>query len=436
MKFISDSKKLSIQSTKYWRQVFNSNLMFASEVEMQFQQDNNKVKRMLADALTPNGDPSRYGNGVHQIKGDGSLRNGLEITLPPRRIYSFVQMFAGYNHLAEAMEEGQPYIHPRASWHNHVVVQNYGANALEFEVPETVISNIITLFKHFIPGLCYITATLPESQFGAVTRYSYFRNKSIQRFNARGHLKREIVAMRDSRYESVNLQRLQIEERTLGTSVFHMELRFPDANLFPVYQAGFNFIIKALILKAIELSRFGKIDSDLDEDTAIAYDFINEHHHDEDDEDDEDEDLDDPETICATRLSDMDSNVTAKAEKNAHDLYNLLRSTLESLEPGSSEVMLRMCKEPIFKIFKSLDTTDIYEVNDYLNEWALQLYSPMEVDTEELEMLITMGDIKGATAEEWKQNCGLAPECGIDVMLEELNKFRKVEFVKDSYVFV
>ena len=100
LSYANNTEKLSAREVEYWKKVFNANLIFGSEVEFE-SNDSDFYISDLRNELEATGSVNYYGNGIEDVKTDGSLRNGAEITTPPRRIYSFIQMFGGFKNLID-----------------------------------------------------------------------------------------------------------------------------------------------------------------------------------------------------------------------------------------------------------------------------------------------------------------------------------------------
>lgn len=443
--YASTEEKLNAFEVDYWKKVFNTNLIFGSEVEFETKDYDFSI-RDVRENIQCSGSVAQYGNGIEEIKSDGSLHHGCEILTPPRRIYNFLQMYSGFNNLVEKLYDFEPVISPRAGWHNHCSLAYFGEHKTqEKNIPGIILKNLLTLIKISYPGLCWFTCTIPES--GIYTRYNEF----CQHDRLLKHLSTHSLAniksnFGNTRYNCVNLNRLEVIRDEI--TKFHIEFRFPDGNLFPALMASFEILMKALILKAIELSRYGLISSDS---TSVRelYRFRNTV-YDDYDEYELDEDLDydtyDEYTSsydCTDRyrasapLNDWQLN---KVKNNAIDLVDLLEDEITKIDVNAFEMCKHFASTPVSLMFKESDTDDIQEINEDLADMIDKLYEGADFSMEEIEKVISLGQIKNVEdKEDWINRLGelVACEGNINDIIEKINKSRKLNFCKRlGYYFI
>lgn len=422
IKFVDTEKRLSKGEVEYWKKVFDANLLFASEFECEYRNGgNSRIKRELEHT----GDYKYFGNGIDEVKTDGSLRNGVEITLSPTRYYSFAQMYARYLDFSNKVMPYEPMIHERASWHNHVSLDNRnGVQAKEKDVPDIILKNTIALFRKYYPAFAYMSATLPEER-GAYTRFNEFCHTSgINDFRSTDSYS-TIKSEFDDRYNALN-----ISHNKQGS--FWIEFRYPDCTLFPMQMATQQGLLKALIMKAIELSQFGVVNSLVSSDIKDLWLFRN---NPDDYEEDvfDDDNLEDYEYDNYDRISiPVRQHILDRLKDLANDLVSFLSDKLYQIDERLPFLASKLAEKPVFKIFRELDTSRIEEVNYYLADIVDKLYTPSDKTTEEVEKLIALGLVKTNTKKEWEEQAEkmVACETGIHNAILSIKKDRKIKFVK------
>lgn len=442
--YASNEEKLNSFEVDYWKKVFNSNLIFGSEVEFETRGYEFSM-RDVRENIQCTGSVANYGNGIESIKTDGSLNYGCEILTPPRRIYNFLQMYSGFNNLIEKLYDYEPIISPRAGWHNHCSLAYFGEHKTqEKNIPAIILKNLLTLIKLSYPGLCWFTSTIPDE--GIYTRYNEFCQHDRLLRHLSTHSLADIKSnFGNTRYNCVNLNRLEVYRGEI--SKFHIEFRFPDGNLFPALMGSFEILMKALILKAIELSRYGLISSDS---TAVRelykfrnciYDDYDDYDYDNIDTDIYDEYAGSYDCIDRYRASaPLNDWQLKKVVKNANDLVELLEDEITKIDANAYNMCKWFATNPVSKMFKDNDSDDIQEINEDLADMIDKLYEGADFSMEEIERVISLGQIRDVEdKEDWINRLGelVACEGNINDIIEKINKSRKLNFSKRlGYYFI
>ena len=443
--YVSDSEKLNSFEVDYWKKVFNANLIFGSEVEFETKGFDFSM-REVRENIQCTGTVANYGNGIECIKSDGSLNYGCEILTPPRRIYNFLQMYSGFNNLIEKLYDFDPIISPRAGWHNHCSLAYYGDHKTqEKNIPGIILKNLLTLIKLSYPGLCWFTSTIPDE--GIYTRYNEFCQHDRLLRHLSSHSLGEISTnFGNTRYNCVNLNKMEYY-RGSEISKFHIEFRFPDGNLFPALMGSFEILMKALILKAIELSRYGLISSD-SSDIRECYKFRNTLYDDYDDYELDELDPDDYDEYCDQYdCSDryrasvpVSSRLRNRIKNNAIDLVELLEDEITKIDVNAFAMCRHFASTPVSQMFKDLDSDDIQEINEDLADTIDKLYEGADFSMEEIERVISLGQIRDVEdKEDWINRLGELVACEGDIkdIIDKISRSRRLGFnTRLGYYFV
>lgn len=411
VKFIKTDKKLSIAEVKYWKKVFNANLMIGTEIEQMFNSNEigtSEVRRLLSP-LRIGGSPERFTSPVSEVKSDGSLRNGAEIITPGRKVYGFMEQFSMYQSIYNLLKDEEPIISPRCGWHNHIVLQDYGANALERDsIPRVIFDNFMLLLQQYYPALAFITSTMPYE--GCHTRYAYFNaTRPLKYYDTRMSL-REIRSSFSDRYNAINIRPMVFDIDDDKIKNFHVEFRFPDGTLFPAQMAALNILFKSIVLKAINLSKYGTIE--FDNSTENLYCFKN--NGNDYDEDDDYSDNEYGADVFLNSFSEDDRMSAMVLDDIMRDIFKLSSELIDILEPEIINIdklalplLKTLSKTPISMMFKEQGTDDLRVINDMLEEIIDENYKRVDEQVMPLMEVIDLGMIKNTeTVDEWFEKAG------------------------------
>lgn len=230
------------------------------------------IRSFLSKKLQPN---NTYGvvskTGVHKVTTDGSLLGGTgkdkgaEIITIGRRIdyWEFYKM--AKNIIDEATTKGA-FLDERCSLHMHVLTSHYITNnqfgfdisEMEKEMPEIILANFHQLCRKYQNAITWMTSGLNE--YERMTRWEKYR-MSILDISASDKHMADVRYKIESRcykpkYGWVNYHPTVFNNNN-NVSRFHVEMRVADGLLSPSAVAAIACMYYALVVKAVELSRFG-----------------------------------------------------------------------------------------------------------------------------------------------------------------------------------
>jgi len=252
--------------------------------------DPNKNPDSIRQACINKFSPSNsYGivskSGVHNITTDGSLlgKKGMEVITTGRRI-DYWEFFNMSKNIIDTSVEKGAYSNERCSIHMHVLASYYGkvvgtagspspggggpisksndrVNELERSIPEIILANLHQLLRRYQNAITWMTSGLDDPKH--LTRWEKFR-VSILNISA---ITDSMPAVRDrviaesggNKYGWVNYKFCEFDNHG-DAKRFHVELRVMDGLLTPSAIAAFACLYYALVIKAVELSRYGVIE--------------------------------------------------------------------------------------------------------------------------------------------------------------------------------
>lgn len=219
-------------------------------------------------------------SGVYKVCKDGSLNGdgGIEIATAGRRV-QFFPIYEMISNIMTLCEKYGAYVNERCSIHIHLLASyltpdfsgndegsNYIKNAvseLEHAVPEIIIANFHQLIRRYQCALVWLSAS--GDQRDKLTRWEKFR-KSILPYSALKNRMSTLTmdvggASKSKRkYALMNYEQMRFDSEGDVTRL-HVEARYMDGNLCPSVVAAHTCLIYGLMLKAVEISRHGVLQS-------------------------------------------------------------------------------------------------------------------------------------------------------------------------------
>lgn len=228
--------------------------------------DVNKDPKMIRQLLTEYFQPSRnYGrinpSGVVSITTDGSLQGGkgVEIVTVGRRI-DYWEFYKMSKAIIDKVVSHGGYLNERTGSHMHVLTSYYeesNSNEMEKPMPETVLANFHQLCRRYQNALVWMTTALDDPNH--LTRWEKFRVSILDISPVTQDMQRVVREVADhaggNKYALVNYNSLRFNRRDIER--FHVEFREADSTLCPTYYASIACLHYALLVKAVEISRYG-----------------------------------------------------------------------------------------------------------------------------------------------------------------------------------
>jgi len=231
------------------------------------------ARKKINEALKPS---NTYGiinkSCVHSITTDGSLlgQKGVEIITTGRRVdyWEFYRMAKTI--INTAIKNGA-YVNERCSIHMHLLASYYGnivenkpntlpnkINELEHPIPQIILANLHQLVRKYQNAMTWMMIGLNNPN--RLTRWEKFR-VSILNISALTHTMPEVINKVSSnsggnKYGWLNYNYINFDPQD-NISRFHVEFRGCDGLLCPSAVAAIACMYYCLMLKAVEISKFG-----------------------------------------------------------------------------------------------------------------------------------------------------------------------------------
>lgn len=235
------------------------------------------IRKCFNNELKPNNTYAQVSkSGVHSIVTDGSLlgKKGAEIITIGRRV-DYWEFFKMANNILTLARNKGAYLNERCSTHMHALASYYGkivpgqekmsiptrVSEMEKEMPEIVLANLHQLVRRYQSAMTWMTMGLNEPE--RMTRWEKYRVSVLPVSAVMNHM-REVQSEVSShaggnKYGWINYNQVEFSNNN-NISRFHVEFRAADGLDSPSAIAAIGCMYYALVIKAVEISRYGVVE--------------------------------------------------------------------------------------------------------------------------------------------------------------------------------
>lgn len=241
----------------YWKDLFYRVTKIGTELEVAPPKGKGRpeFEAEIIQALKPTGSLEQLGdNGVLDVTPEHC---GVEIRVIGRQP-SFRSLHQQYRRIVTALLEKGSRARPTCGLHFHLLTPGLGE-----PVPEIVLANLWNLTRRYAPELKFLTSG-GDSREALCRRRNHNSHLEMVRHSPSHMTMAEIYAvLKESRIVPEHQNFLNLEHVRFPASgavlPFHLEFRFPDADLSPASITAKTFLFMAMLLKSVDLSQYGVI---------------------------------------------------------------------------------------------------------------------------------------------------------------------------------
>jgi hypothetical protein len=248
---------LSPVDASYWKDLFYRVIKIGTELEVAPPKGKARAdfETGIRTALMPSGSLEDLGvNGVLDVSPEHC---GIEIRIIGRHPH-FRSLQKQYASIMNVLKEHGSRTRPTCGLHFHMLTPT-----LAEPVPEIILANLWNLVRRYAPELRFITS-------GGDTRSALCRRRNhnshlemVRHSPSILHMSEIQKILKDSRIvpehqNFLNLEHIGFTENG-SVNPFHLEFRFPDADISPTSVSAKTFLFLALALKSVDLSQYGVI---------------------------------------------------------------------------------------------------------------------------------------------------------------------------------
>jgi len=253
----------------------------------EFKYDPKKSPEHIRETMKQRFRPSNtYGtineSGVHSITTDGSLlgKKGAEVITIGRRV-DYWEFYKMAKKIIDTSVKHGAYLNERCSIHMHLLASYYGKvvpdgsnssipnkiNELEKDMPSIILANFHQLVRRYQNAMTWMVMALDEPE--RLTRWEKFRVSVLPIsaiLNSMSAVKEEVSHKSGgNKYGWVNYNYTQFSSNTGDVSRLHVELRAADGMNSPSAVAALACMYYSLMIKAVEISRYGVVEIESNE---------------------------------------------------------------------------------------------------------------------------------------------------------------------------
>lgn len=241
----------------YWKDLLYRTVKIGTEIEFAVPKGVRKEPFMarLVDTLKPSGNLGDLGE--FGVFGVVSEHCGVEVQVIGRQPY-YPALIQQYNAILMPLLQEQIRARATCGLHYHML-----AIGLSEPMPEIILANIWNLTRRYAPHLRFITSA-GDCMAALCRRRNYASHLEMVRHTPGIYTMSEIQQkLHDSKQvpehqNFLNLEHVRFAE-TGEVRDFHLEFRFPDADLSPTAVVSKGFLFLAMLMKAVEMSQYGVI---------------------------------------------------------------------------------------------------------------------------------------------------------------------------------
>ena len=328
--FLGHPDSLTLSDARYLQDLLYRAVKIGTELEFALPKGvlREEFQPRIEEALQPSRDMNQLGKlGVYDVI---SEHCGIEILVIGRHPH-WDALLNQYNRIILPLLAEKIRMRPTCGLHFHIL-----GTGLAEEVPEIILANLWNMARVFAPGLKFITSA-GENRQALCRRRQHNAHQEFMRLSPEKQSMAEIQAelkksMNVPEHQNFfNIEHVRFSESG-NISNFHLEFRFPDGDLCPVSITAKTFLFMTMILKAVEISKFGllKVDSGSLENSWLM-DMISNNNG----------------KLATSDTSAVDNTALEKYRNNAQGLLFFLKSIFLLLDNPSELILQQLASEPV-----------------------------------------------------------------------------------------
>ncbi|CAK8714282.1 Amidoligase enzyme [Candidatus Electrothrix laxa] len=330
--FHSRPDSLTLADARYLQDLLYRAVKIGTELEFALPKGvlREEFQPRIEEALQPSGDMNKLGElGVYDVIREHC---GIEILVIGRHPH-WDALLNQYNRIILPLLAEKIRMRPTCGLHFHIL-----GTGLSEEIPEIILANFWNMARLFAPGLKFITsagknrqALCRRRQHNAHQEFMHLSPEKHSMAEVQAVLKKSMVVPEHQNF--FNIEHVRFNES--GNIInFHLEFRFPDGDLCPVSITAKTFLFMTMMLKAVEISKFGllKVDScSFMETNNRLVDMISNNDG----------------KLATSDTSAIDDTGLKEYRNNAQSLLFFLKSIFFLLDNPSELVLQQLASEPI-----------------------------------------------------------------------------------------
>lgn len=330
--FLTRPDSLTLADARYFQDLLYRAVKIGTELEFALPKGvlRQDFQARIEEALHPSGDMNRLGElGVYDVIKEHC---GVEILVIGRHPH-WDALLHQYQRIILPLLVEKIRMRPTCGLHFHIL-----GTGLAEEIPEIILANLWNMARLFAPGLKFLTSG-GENRRALCRRRQHNAHQEFMRLSPEQQsmadiqqvLKKSLDVPEHQNF--FNIEHVRFNESG-SISDFHLEFRFPDGDLCPVSITAKTFLFLTMMLKAVEISKFGllKLDSGpLMEKNIKLMDMISNNDG----------------KLATSDTAAINDSVLEQYRNNARGLLFFLKSIFLLLDNPGEPVLQQLAGEPI-----------------------------------------------------------------------------------------
>ncbi len=324
---------LSPGDARYWKDLLYRTVKIGTELESATPKGVSRpdFEADICAMLNPSESLERLGeNGVLDVKPEHC---GIEIRVIGRHPH-FRALHRQYRSILNLLVERGARARPTCGLHFHVLTPT-----LAEPVPEIVLANTWNLVRRYAPELKFITSGGDRREALCRRRNHNSHMEMIHHSPATMRMAEVQQILKKSKrvpehQNFLNLEHLGFSEDG-AVLPFHLEFRFPDADLSGTSITAKTFLLLALVLKAVDLSQYGVIHVGKIDTWRRKIEILHLLNNNDG-------------NLATSNTSEITDDVIEELRQGLYELLDLLAPTFERFEDNPSlDILLALAEQPI-----------------------------------------------------------------------------------------
>ena len=361
---------LSVIDARYYQDLLYRTIKIGTELEFALPKGvlREDFQPRIEAFMEPSGDMNQLGRlGVYKVINEHC---GVEVLIIGRHPH-WESLVDQYSQIIYTLLEENVRMRPTCGFHFHLL--QVGASE---SIPEIILANLWNIFRLFAPGLKFLTSGGGKRDSLCRRRQHNAHQEFIKLCPTRHHMREIQAALKASmdvpeHQNFFNLEHIAFtDEGEIGT--MHMELRFPDGDLCPVSITAKTFLFLTMLLKAVEISKFGLLDVEKDpswEKNVELLDHISNNDG----------------RLAASDTADITDKMLEEYRENGRALLRFLKSVFLIFDNPAEVILKELVEMPVS--LRRISGRDWLEIDSELANMVAPLHTPDEIDHELLKII-------------------------------------------------
>ena len=385
-RFLPHADALTVAESRYYQDLLYRVIKIGTEIEFALPKGvlREDFQPQIEEALQPSRDMNTLGHlGVFDVIKEHC---GIEILVIGRHPH-WEALQDQYSQILLPLLEKKIRMRPTCGLHFHLL-----SPGLAEAIPEIILANFWNLTRLYAPGLKFITAA-GAGRDKLCRRRQHNAHQEFMRLSAgentmdviQAHLKDSLEVPEHQNF--FNIEHVAFKEHKVITD-FHVEMRYPDGDLCPTSITAKTFLFLTLLLKSVEISKFGLIDAPSEQYMLNNTELM-------------DRISNNDGKLATSDTQHIDAGQLGTYRDNAHDVLRFLKSIFLLLDNPAELVLQELAESPI--ALRRDSGLSWQAIEKELQQTITPAHIPDSLDYE-LIKIIELGLLSGSrSARHWKE---------------------------------